>query len=415
MQDSAYLAELGGLSAHRQLIMLDLRGTGRSAAPKDIASYRCDRLVDDVEALREHLGLDRMDLLAHSAGTNLALLYTERHPAHVGRLALISRASPRWASRSRGRATRDGTARRASRGFRRRTRLGIDHLRPGDADSWQDIARSGTAAGTKRPRHITLRETRSGTAKPRASSARRALSLRTPPARRWRCSGSRCLLAGEVDLNSPPRRWPRPPGSSPVPSWSSSPARLTFRGSTTPTVSPPPSRPFWGERARPWSPTERPGRIRLASMPSPRPLPRCATRLRQRTGLSGRGRPPVRRNGRMSARNVRGVFPGGMINGPGTAAGWGGGRFRHLTHRSNEHLAAPTRFAGLRRGHLRRLEQADSDTRADRADAEIPRPQRTPRPVQVAISPRHAKSRTSTHNVRCVSHGGPSPPCRKRL
>jgi pimeloyl-ACP methyl ester carboxylesterase len=27
--------------------------------------YRCDRLVDDVEALREHLGLTRIDLLAH--------------------------------------------------------------------------------------------------------------------------------------------------------------------------------------------------------------------------------------------------------------------------------------------------------------------------------------------------------------
>ncbi|WP_374005082.1 alpha/beta fold hydrolase [Streptomyces ipomoeae] len=72
--DSAYLGDLGGLSAHRQLIRLDLRGTGQSATPEDTASYRCDRLVDDVEALREHLGLDRMDLLAHCAGTNLAAL-----------------------------------------------------------------------------------------------------------------------------------------------------------------------------------------------------------------------------------------------------------------------------------------------------------------------------------------------------
>src|SRR6266511_2096393 len=53
MQDSVYLGDLGGLSAHRQLIMLDLRGTGQSAIPDDTASYRCDRLIDDVEALRE--------------------------------------------------------------------------------------------------------------------------------------------------------------------------------------------------------------------------------------------------------------------------------------------------------------------------------------------------------------------------
>src|SRR4051794_41913382 len=52
--------------------------------------YRCDRIVDDVEALRDHLGLDRMDLLAHSAGANLAALYVARHPERVRRLALIT-------------------------------------------------------------------------------------------------------------------------------------------------------------------------------------------------------------------------------------------------------------------------------------------------------------------------------------
>ncbi|MET8010509.1 alpha/beta hydrolase [Streptomyces sp. NPDC005271] len=90
MQDSAYLGDLGGLSAHRQLIMLDLRGTGQSAIPEEAGSYRCDRLVDDVDALREHLGLDRMDLLAHSAGANPAVLYAGRHPERVGKLALIT-------------------------------------------------------------------------------------------------------------------------------------------------------------------------------------------------------------------------------------------------------------------------------------------------------------------------------------
>lgn len=89
-QASAYLADLGSLSAHRQLTMLDLRGTGQSAVPEDATSYRCDRLVDDVEALREHLGLDRMDLLAHCAGANLAALYVGRHPERVSKLALIT-------------------------------------------------------------------------------------------------------------------------------------------------------------------------------------------------------------------------------------------------------------------------------------------------------------------------------------
>lgn len=90
MQDSIYLDDLGGLSDHRRLVVLDLRGTGRSAVPEDSSSYRCDRMVDDVEALREHLGLRRMDLLGHSAGVNLAALYAARYPENVGRLALTA-------------------------------------------------------------------------------------------------------------------------------------------------------------------------------------------------------------------------------------------------------------------------------------------------------------------------------------
>lgn len=90
MQDSAYLGDLGGLPAHRQLVRLDLRGTGESAVPEDTGSYRCDRQVDDVEALRAHLGLDRVDLLAHCAGANLAVLYAARYPDRVGKLALIT-------------------------------------------------------------------------------------------------------------------------------------------------------------------------------------------------------------------------------------------------------------------------------------------------------------------------------------
>jgi proline-specific peptidase len=94
MQASAYLGDLGGLTAHRSLVLLDLRGTGESAVPTDPATYRCDRQVADVEALREHLGLDRVDLLAHSAGATLALLYAARHPDRVASLVLVA-PSPR--------------------------------------------------------------------------------------------------------------------------------------------------------------------------------------------------------------------------------------------------------------------------------------------------------------------------------
>lgn len=95
MRASAYLGDLGGLTAHRQLVLLDLRGTGDSAMPADPATYRCDHLVDDVEVLRAHMGLAHMDVLAHSAGGSLAMLYAARYPQRVSRLALVT-ATP-WA------------------------------------------------------------------------------------------------------------------------------------------------------------------------------------------------------------------------------------------------------------------------------------------------------------------------------
>lgn len=89
MRDSAYLGDLGGLSAHRRLIMPDLRGTGQSAIPADPGSHRCDRLVDDVCALQDHLGLDPVDMLGHPAGANVVVQYAVRHPQRVNKLALI--------------------------------------------------------------------------------------------------------------------------------------------------------------------------------------------------------------------------------------------------------------------------------------------------------------------------------------
>ena len=90
MLDSGYFRDLGGLDAHRALARLDLRGTGASDAPADPASYRCDRQVADVESVRRHLGLDRLDLLAHSAGANLAYAYAAAHPDRVARLVLVA-------------------------------------------------------------------------------------------------------------------------------------------------------------------------------------------------------------------------------------------------------------------------------------------------------------------------------------
>jgi pimeloyl-ACP methyl ester carboxylesterase len=94
MQDSVYLGDVAGLAATHPLVKLDLRGTGASAVPADPATYRCDRQVPDVEALRVRLDLDRMDLFTHSGGAGIAVQYAAQHPEHVNRLVLVC-PSPR--------------------------------------------------------------------------------------------------------------------------------------------------------------------------------------------------------------------------------------------------------------------------------------------------------------------------------
>ena len=90
MRAARYFGDLGGLSRVRRLVLLDLRGTGDSAVPQDPSTYRIDRLVDDVEALRAHLGIERADVLGHSAAGELAALYAARHPQRLRSLTLVT-------------------------------------------------------------------------------------------------------------------------------------------------------------------------------------------------------------------------------------------------------------------------------------------------------------------------------------
>lgn len=87
---SLYLGNLGGLDEHLELVLLDPRGTGGSDRPADPRGYAIDDYADDVEELREHLGLERIDLLGHSHGGVVAMAYAARYPERVGRLILAS-------------------------------------------------------------------------------------------------------------------------------------------------------------------------------------------------------------------------------------------------------------------------------------------------------------------------------------
>jgi len=66
-----------------RIILLDQRGCGRSRPHAALESNHTQGLVEDLERVREKLGIDRWVLFGGSWGATLALLYAERFPQRV--------------------------------------------------------------------------------------------------------------------------------------------------------------------------------------------------------------------------------------------------------------------------------------------------------------------------------------------
>jgi proline iminopeptidase len=79
----------------RPVIYYDQRGNGRSLGnhPKQAQNLKAE--VDDLEALRVHLKLERMDLLGHSWGGYLVMAYAALHPDRIAHLVIMDSAAPR--------------------------------------------------------------------------------------------------------------------------------------------------------------------------------------------------------------------------------------------------------------------------------------------------------------------------------
>jgi proline iminopeptidase len=75
-----------------QLVYFDHRGQGRSDKA-DPASYTLDENVEDMEALRRHLGLGPIVSIGTSYGGMVAMAHAARYPEAVSHLVLIVTAS----------------------------------------------------------------------------------------------------------------------------------------------------------------------------------------------------------------------------------------------------------------------------------------------------------------------------------
>ncbi|MFH9981404.1 alpha/beta fold hydrolase [Streptomyces sp. NPDC017179] len=81
--------DLAGLPAGvTPVVRWDQRGCGRSQ--RCAGPWTSERFVADLDAVRRHFGLDRMALLGHSWGAQLALSYALAHPERVSALVYVA-------------------------------------------------------------------------------------------------------------------------------------------------------------------------------------------------------------------------------------------------------------------------------------------------------------------------------------
>lgn len=66
-----------------RVVLIDQRGTGASTPHGSVRHNRTDRLIEDIEAIRVRLGVQRWGVLGGSWGAALALAYAGRHPQSV--------------------------------------------------------------------------------------------------------------------------------------------------------------------------------------------------------------------------------------------------------------------------------------------------------------------------------------------
>jgi proline iminopeptidase len=84
-----------------RIVLFDQRGCGRSRPHASLVDNTTWHLVEDIERLREHLGIARWLVFGGSWGSTLALAYAQTHPQHVTGLVLrgiflLRRAEIRW-------------------------------------------------------------------------------------------------------------------------------------------------------------------------------------------------------------------------------------------------------------------------------------------------------------------------------
>jgi proline iminopeptidase len=71
-----------------RIVLFDQRGCGKSRPSANLVDNTTWHLVSDIEAMREHLGIERWQVFGGSWGSTLALAYAQKHPQRCTELVL---------------------------------------------------------------------------------------------------------------------------------------------------------------------------------------------------------------------------------------------------------------------------------------------------------------------------------------
>src|SRR5213596_4174550 len=83
-----FVPALSQLAERHRVVVPDLQGHGRTAdidRPIDIRL-----MADDIAALIDHLGLEKVDLVGYSLGGGVAFFTAVKYPEKVGKLVIVS-------------------------------------------------------------------------------------------------------------------------------------------------------------------------------------------------------------------------------------------------------------------------------------------------------------------------------------
>jgi proline iminopeptidase len=77
------------LRRHLRIAFMDHRGFTPGSSGTDVTQFGMDRLVADIERLRQQLGFEKVVIIGHSGHGFMALDYARRYPQHVSHLVML--------------------------------------------------------------------------------------------------------------------------------------------------------------------------------------------------------------------------------------------------------------------------------------------------------------------------------------